>query len=308
VSTHVLQTEARHGFVAAQRRALDRYGVDAESRFIPTPVLDGHTHVLVTGEGPPVMMVIGGGMVAALWAPLMARLGDFTLLAVDPPGHGLTGSAPYRTATIRALAKDFLTQVMDGLELGEAPFIAQSMGGLWSSWLAIDRPELVSRICYIACPALMLGSSAPLPLRIGTLPGVMSLLNTLDPPSPSQVVRMARMSGEDLSGLTELRDLFLAFERLPHTADTILELHRALVRLRGPRPEVELTASDLAQIHQPTMMIWGEHDPYGSPDVGRRATGILPDAKLHVVDGGHGPWFTRSDEMAPLIRQFLLAH
>ncbi len=302
------RTNHRRRFVEAQEAVLDHYGVKAESRFVPSSILDGDAHVLVSGKGPPVLMVIGGGMVSALWAPLMARLAGFTLLAVDPPGHGLSGSAPYRTATIRRLAIDFLTQVMDGLGLDDAPMVAQSMGGLWSSWLAIDRPERVSKICYISCPALMLGSSAPLPLRISTLPGVMPILNTLDPPSPKQVVRMARISGEDLTGLTELKDLFLAFEQLPRTADTIREVHRALVRLRGPRPEVELTASDLAKIHQPTRMIWGEHDPYGSPDVGRRASEILPDTELYVVDGGHGPWFTRSEEMAPLIRQFLLEH
>ena len=92
MSHTALQHTARLEFVSAQQRVLDRYGVDADSQYVDTPILDGQAHVLVAGQGPPVVMVIGGGMVTALWAPLMAQLGGRTLYAVELPGHGLTGS------------------------------------------------------------------------------------------------------------------------------------------------------------------------------------------------------------------------
>jgi pimeloyl-ACP methyl ester carboxylesterase len=300
-----VESAARERFIAAQQRALDRHGVEAESRFVSTGILDGPAHVLATGEGPPVMMVIGGGMVAGLWAPLMARLRNHRLYAIDPPGHGLSGTMDYRTETMRPMAVEFLSQVLDGLGLGSAPFIAQSMGGLWTSWLALDRPELVSRICYVACPAVILGTSAPLPLRLSTITPVRWLIEKLDPPSPRQVIRMGRMSGEDLSTLPEMRDLFLAYELMPGASGTLLDVHRALVGWRGPRAEVELTEDDMVRISQPVQMIWGDRDPYGSPEVGQRVADLAPRARLHVVPGGHGPWLRGSAEVAALIEEFL---
>lgn len=302
-STEVQQT-ARQDFVVAQRRVLDRYGVDAESRFVPTPILDGDAHVLVAGNGPPVMMLIGGGMVAALWAPLMAHLGGRTLYALELPGHGLTAPVHFDTETLRSVGVTYLTQVMEGLGVDRAPFIGQSIGGLWSTWLALDMPERVSGISYVSCPAMVLGTSAPFPLRISTIRFVRSAINKMDPPSPQQVQRMGRINGEDLSDLPEVRDLFLAYERVPGCLDTLLELHRALVRLRGPRPEVELTADQLSGLAQPVQMIWGDRDPYGPPEIGERMAAAIGHGSVHVFGGGHGPWFKQAKAIGPVIMAF----
>lgn len=297
--------DAHRQFEQAQQRVLDRYRVDVESRFVDVPRIDGRAHVLVGGEGPPLVMAPGGGLVAALWAPLMERLDGFTLYAFDPPGHGLSDPATYRAGTIRSTAVEFLGQLLDGLGLERAPFAANSMGGLWTSWLALDRPDRVSAISYIGCPALMLGTSAPLPLRLGTIRRLHQLVERLQPPSPKQVERLGRMAGEPLDELPELRDLLLAAERLPAFSSQLFDIHRALVRVRGARPEVALTAERLAGVTQPVQLIWGDHDPFGSPAVGRRAAQIIGDAECHVVDGGHGPWFTGSGAIAPLLTRFL---
>ena len=298
-------TDAITGFTRAQDRMLDRYHVDAESRFVDIPMLDGRAHVLVAGDGPPVVMAIGGGMVAAMWAPLMERLDGFTLYAFDPPGHGLSDPATYRTETLRATSVGFLEQLLDGLGLVRPPFIAQSMGGLWSTWFALDRHDRASAIAYIGCPALMLGSSAPLPLRLSTIRLLRRLLTRLDPPSPKQVDRLAAIAGERFTDLPELRDLFVAYEKLPGTPPVLLALHRSLIRVRGARAEVELTATELARVTQPVQLIWGENDPFGSPSLGRQAADIIPSAELHLVGGGHGPWFTRSEAIGPIVTEFL---
>lgn len=46
----------------------------------------------------------------------------------------------------------------------------------------------------------------------------------------------------------------------------------------------------LARIAAPVLMIWGEDDPYGGPDIGRRAAQILPNASLEVIPGRHAPF------------------
>jgi pimeloyl-ACP methyl ester carboxylesterase len=34
----------------------------------------------------------------------------------------------------------------------------------------------------------------------------------------------------------------------------------------------------------------------------------MPTAELHVVDGGHAPWMTQAERIAPVITDFLRRH
>lgn len=295
-------------FRDAQQRVFRRYDVDFESKFVEVPSISGRAHVIVAGEGPPVLMVIGGGVVAGMWAPLMAQLTGFTLYAVDLPGQGLTDRTPYSAESLRRTGVSFLQQVMDSLDLETVPFIGQSIGGLWSTWMALDRPQRVSAISYMACPAAMLGTSAPFPLRLGTIPWLNRLIHRLDPPSTKQVERLGKMVGEDLRRTPELADLMLEYERLPGSAGSLHALHRAVVRLRGAQPTTEITESQLKQVTKPVQFIWGEKDPFGSPSVGFRAAEVMSQVEVYVLPGGHAPWFTEAERIGTIVSPFLTKH
>lgn len=295
-------------YAAAQQRMLARFEIKSESRYVDVPTIDGRAHVLVTGDGPPVMMVIGAGVPSAMWAPLMAELEGFTLFAVDMPGHGLTDRATFATGTMRDLGVGFLRDVLNGLGLQQPLFVSQSMGGLFTTWLTLAEPERVRAISYVACPALMLGTSAPLPLRLGSVPPIGKLAARLMPPSPRQVDKVAAVAGEDFSAIPEMRDLLLELERLPHFGADLIELHHALLRLRGPRPELEQTPDQLAQITCPVQLVWGEGDTFGAPRAGRRAAGIIPDAEFHIVPGGHAPWLNHAEQVSAAVVPFLKRH
>lgn len=105
-------------------------------------------------------------------------------------------------------------------------------------------------------------------------------------------------------GITAL----LACERLPEYGPGMLSLMNAVMRFGKPRPEIALTAEQLAKLRHPVQLIWGEKDPFGSVDVARRAADLLPDAELHIIPGGHGPWFHRAEEIGALVRRFLNDH
>ena len=305
MSTAELARDARQDFAVAEQSVLQRYGVDAHPREVDVASVNGRARVLVSGSGPPVLMVIGGGMVSALWAPLMAHLVGHTLYAVELPGHGLTPPVRYDKATLRKTAVTYLSQLMDGLAIETAPFVGQSIGGLWSTWLALDRPERVSSISYVSCPAAVLGTSAPFPLRLSTLRTLRALLNKLDPPSPSQVRRMGKMNREDLGDKPELSDMFLAYQRVPGCLDILLDLHRAVIGVRGPRPEVELTAEQLSRLQKRVQMIWGDADPYGPTTIGEEMASAIGNGSVHVFPGGHGVWFEQSESIGPVITDFL---
>lgn len=298
--------DARAAFLSAERRLLDRHGVDAVPVLIDVP--GGRARVLTGGEGRPVVLVIGGGMTAAMWAPLLPHLTGFTTHLVELPGAGLTDAVGYRRGELRTTAVQFLDRILEGIGLDRVPFVGHSMGGLWATWLALDRPDRVAAIAYVGCPALVLGTSAPLPLRLSTLTPLHRLVTWLDPPSPEQVDRMARTAQEDLRDLPQLRDLFVAAGRLPHAAAELHGLLRTAIRLRGARPDASLGAEELRQLRRPIQVIWGEDDPFGDPRVGRRMIDLVADGELHLVSGGHGPWFSHADEVGPPLARFLAAH
>lgn len=296
-------------FRTAQNRMLEHFGIGAESRFVDLPVVSGQAHVLVSGRGPAVLMLNGIGTPAAMWAPLMAQIEGFTLYGVDLPGYGLTDTgwavddAPsYRVAAVR-----FLKETLSALGLRQAAFVANSLGSLWAIWLALAEPDHVRAMVHIGCPALCLGTSAPLPMRLLSVPWLATVIMKLDPPSLEQVERLSKMVREH--PLTpELKELLLATERLPGFESTFLSTLHILLRLQGAHPQMVLSVTELAHIAQPTLLIWGKDDPMGSPAVGESAADAIPDADLVVVEGGHTPWLKQAARLGPLVSAFLCEH
>lgn len=296
-------------FKTCQRRLLERVGLEASSRFVDTTVVSGDTHVLVSGHGPAVVLVPGFTDPAAMWAPLMAGLDGFTLYAVDRPCFGLTGPPRHASTDPRSLAVGFLEQVLDALHLESPLFVANSIGSLWAMWFALDRPDRVTASVHIGCPAFILGTSAPLPMRLLTVPLLGRLLMRLMPPSPGQVDRFAAMVGADLSGLPELRDLLVAAQKLPGAGARTRELLRSLAGVRGPRDGVELTETQLEQLSQPVQLIWGERDPFGAPEDGARVAAAIPEADFNILPGaGHVPWVDHAVPVGELAGHYLRAH
>ncbi len=293
-------------FLDAQQRVMDRYQVTAQRRYVEAPT-GLHAQVLVAGDGPPLVMVIGGAVPAAFWAPLMARFPDRTCYAIELPGFGLTDPTTYDAGTLRRTAVDYLAGVLDALGLGASQFVTQSIGSQWTAWLAADHPGRVSSQVMVGCPAFFLETSAVLPFRLASIPGLGSLMVRAQRPSTRNTERMLRTVGEEPLGLGEIRDVLLAAQRLPTYTPSLLALMRAVMSWTRPRPEIVSTPDRLRQMAHPVRLIWGERDSFGPPEAGRRITDLIPGADLHVVPGGHAPWFHQADLVADLAREHLVA-
>ncbi|MFW2333284.1 alpha/beta fold hydrolase [Ilumatobacter sp.] len=291
-------------FTNAQTDVLERHGLDMDERWIGVPLVDGDAHVLAGGEGRPVVLLNGIGVPAAAMAPLMAGLDHTARFAVDLPGYGLTDTTPEFAGDLRANAVRFLVEVLDGLGLDRPVVVANSLGSLWASWLAIDHPDRVAALAHVGCPALVLDTSAPLPMRLLSVRGLGGLMMRLRPPSVRQVEQLAEMVHEHPLP-PDVARLILATERLDHFEDTFLSMLRELLRLRGSRPELALTADQLKRIEVPTLLVFAADDPMGAAAVGERVARAIPDSELHVVDGGHAPWLHHADQIVPLVSAFL---
>jgi 2-hydroxy-6-oxonona-2,4-dienedioate hydrolase len=194
--------------------------------------------------------------------------------------------------------------VLDGLGLDRPVVVANSLGSLWASWLAIEQPERVAALAHVGCPAIVLDTSAPLPMRLLSARVLGRLMMTLGPPSEHQVKQLAKMVHEHPLP-PEIAQLLLATERLDHFEDTFLAMLNRLLRLRGNRPKMALTADQLARIQAPTLLVFAADDPMGAAPVGQRVAAAMGDVDLHIVDGGHAPWLHHAEQIAPLLSVFL---
>lgn len=295
---------AQDEFQRAQQAALARWGVDAAVRRVPVASLGGHAQVLECGEGPPVVLLPGAGTPAAMYAPLLARLEGFRLYAVDLPGFGPTDAPSGLAGDLRTNIVRMLTETMDGLGLERAAVIGSSFGGLSATWFALDQPGRVARLIHLGCPAVALGTAAPLPMRLIATPGVGRLLMRLRGPSPDQVAELSKAVGEHPLD-PEIAAVLLAAERLPQFEPTLRAVLRQLLWLGGPRRRYVLDERQLSELVQPLLVVWGADDPFGAPSIGARIASIVPDGKYELVPGGHAPWLQHSEPIAAHVASFL---
>jgi pimeloyl-ACP methyl ester carboxylesterase len=291
-------------FFQLERSALARFGLAASIRSLDINGRRGRA--LVTGNGPDVVLLPGGSMPAAGWAPLMAELDGLRLTALELPGFcGPSEPLVLSPDTIRHSAVRYLDAALDELGIPRASFIGNSMGGLWALWFALDRPERVRSIITMGCPALLPGTAAPLPMRLMSVRPLGRLMMLLMRPSVEQVEKTLAGAGVNLSTAPEVRDLIVALEQQPSYTAAWLNLMNTTLQLTGSRRNVALTDHQLAAITQPVTMLWGDGDPFGAVSAGQRASRIIPNAEFHLLPGGHAPWMNPDGRAAGLAREFL---
>jgi len=285
----------------AEVRVFERYGLDIRSRFLRVGTPSLRVNVVEAGNGPAALLVGGGGAGGAAWAPLMAGLTGMRLIVVSRPGAGQSDPFDYRGVDLRQHAVTFLEAVMDGLDLDRASLVANSMGGLWSLWFALDRPNRVAALVELGCPALLPRSSAPLSMRLLSL----GRLARFVPEFGGRPVTLEAGTASAPRRLPpEMIEYLRRVERLWTRSPTRISLIQSALRLRGPRRALQLRDDELAHVTQPVLFIWGDRDDHGPPAVGRRAVSIMPNAAIEVLPSGHVPWLENPDRCAQLVLEF----
>ena len=66
-----------------------------------------------------------------------------------------------------------------------------------------------------------------------------------------------------------------------------------------------MSDEELRRVQAPTMFCWGSDDPFLAPASARRSIAVIPHAVLHVVNGGHAPWFEDPALCGSLVVQHL---
>jgi pimeloyl-ACP methyl ester carboxylesterase len=277
----------------AERDLFEVLGVEVEERFLDLRQTNLRVRLLSHGSGAPLLLLHGGSLSAAAWAPLFPELPGFRLLAVDLPGHGLSDPVRYRRGGVREHTQRLIDDLLDALGLVEALVVGHSLGAMFALWHVAAGSERISAVSALGAPAVALpGTRVVMPLSLLTVRGLGQWV--LRSPSPRPHYRRLLAKGLGSAEVNGAPDALIEALRLaarrPQNAHSVVSLIHAIDRFRRPRAESVLTDEELAAIRVPTLFILGSDDPYLSPGDARPSIARIPDATVYEMAAGHGPW------------------
>ncbi len=155
---------------SAEQSLFALHDVRPEESFVDLPTSAVRLRLLSIGSGPPVVVLHGVSLAAAIWIPWIRELAGFRLHLVELPGHGLSGPVEYRRGMVRDHALVLVDEILEALGLDQAAFLGHSLGGMFALWYAAARPRRVSALVAIGEPAVALpGARVRMPLSLLTV-------------------------------------------------------------------------------------------------------------------------------------------
>jgi pimeloyl-ACP methyl ester carboxylesterase len=283
-------------------------GAEVEESFLDLAGTGLRVRVLAHGSGPPLVLMHGVSLSAAVWAPLFDAIPHRRLLALDLPGHGLSDPVAYARGHVRAHAGQLIEDVLDALGLERAAVVAHSLSGMFALWHAAAGGERISALVAMGDPAVAIpGAVVRMPLSLLTVRGLgVALLRSPGPRAGYRRLLAQGLGPAEVAAAPEaLVEALRLSARRPGNARTVASLMRAIDRFRRPRPESVLTSAELAAIRIPTTFVWGTDDPYLAPHAARPSIERMPAATLHELEAGHAPWLVHPQRSAELVEAHL---
>ena len=253
----------------------------------------GGVSVRTRGSGPPVLLLHGLPGRGSVWDAVAERLAAArTVVVPDLLGFGASDRPTgldqlHVDAQARALA-----EVLDDLALGPLTVVGHDFGGPVAVLLHRRRPDAVRALALFATNAFT-DTPVPFPLSLVRLPVAGALVRRL------LFTRLA-LTAMLLAGTGHPRP---ALDRTAHIGDdgqhrTIRTLFAgSLVELERLYRPVE---DHLPQIDVPTLVGWGDRDPFFSVAQGRQTAAAIPGARFVAYAGaGH---FLPAERPAELAR------
>ena len=251
------------------------------------------------GNGPPLLLIQGVGVVGEGWRPQIDGLGDrFTLIAFD--NRGIGGSTmPGDALTIPDMASDALA-LMTAIGFERFHVVGHSMGGLIAQAMALDQPARIASLALLCTFAHGRQGAKPslgmLPTAIRTRVGTRRMrrdafLELVMPRDYLQKTNRAQLA-------ERLRPLF--GHDLADQPPIVMKQLRAMSRF---------DAGD--RLHQlgaiPTLVLTADQDRIARPVFGRELARAIPGAVyVEIPNAGHGVTIQRADEVNELLAAHLM--
>lgn len=230
--------------------------------------------------GAPILLVHGFGTCSFLWrnvGPTLA-LANRTAFAIDLFGYG-ESDRPFDGQFGIAAQSDYLDRALTALRLTKATIVGIDLGGAVAMHLAFNRPDRVERLALVNAIAFddipaddvkqLQRNTARFALRISR--GVLGAAPL-----------MRELLDSSVADKTNMPDPLIARYLAPYVGEDGLNHLLALARAIDDEDMAEV---DLGQIDCPTLIVWGDQDPFVGPKVGERLADTIPGSRLVRLPG-----------------------
>jgi pimeloyl-ACP methyl ester carboxylesterase len=229
--------------------------------------------VTITGEGRPLLLIMGLGGNVDMWGRLERELVPlgFRVIAFDAPGTG--GSGPPQELRHMAGMADLTAGLLDALGEPQVDVLGVSFGGAIAQELALRHPHRVSHLVLAATNC-----------GLGSWPG-----------DPWATALLLSPLGYFLRSRSRRMD---EVDKMPTLLGYWSQLYAATGWTSWPR---------LGRISQPTLVLAADNDDLVPLANGRQLAAGIPGARLEIIEGGdHLFLLHRPARPAALIGEFLL--
>ena len=247
----------------------------------------------VRGQGPPLLLVTGLGASLELARPFEQELTarGVQTVAFDAPGIGESTAYPL-PRRMPGIART-IEAMLDALGYDRVDVLGVSLGGVVAQQLAHQAPRRVRR--------LVLAATGP---GLGGVPGSPRVLLALATPRRYYQPDYYRRIAGRIYGGQARRDPDALLHGSPARFVERPSVRGYLGQMYAIAGWTSLPW--LHRLRQPTLVLAGDDDPIVPLLNGRVLVRRIPDARLHVVDGGgHLFLLERPAEMAALVTGFL---
>ena len=245
----------------------------------------GRMRCLITGDGPPLLLLHGLLGTADAWGLATQRLAaNSTVYAPDALGIGGSDRVPRLDVSLVATAGR-LIELMDARGIRQADIVGTSHGGSVALMLASLHPERV-RSLVLHAPANPFSDVAdPLIRFYRTALGRWFAGRVPTVPAGVQSLALGRLYGDANRVRTGSLERYIASLRVPGTVSYILSI---LDRWELDMAALEAALPSIRKV--PTLLLWGDRDRAVSLRSGELLAQYFDHAPLVVIPGaGHLP-------------------
>lgn len=263
--------------------------------------------VAETGDGPPVLLLHGGGPGASGVSNYSRNIAELAkehrVIVPDLPGYGRSTKGVDGTDPFGHLATG-IRGLLDELGLDKAHLVGNSYGGACALRLALDTPDRVERMVLMGPGGI--GATRALPT-----PGLNSLLDYYSGDGPSRPKLEKFIRDSLVFNAADVPDSVID-ARYEASIDPEVVAAPPLRRPSGPNAlrtlwKMDFTRDDrLSRLPVPTLVLWGAADKVNRPSGGRMLADRMPDCDLYeVANTGHWVQFERAELFNRICADFL---
>ena len=234
--------------------------------------------------GPPLFLIHGFLSSTFVWSKVFLEIAaaGFRVIAPDLIGYGYSAKPRNFDYTIESQAR-IIAGLIKKLGCEGATLVGSSYGGAISSVVALDHPDLISKLVLVGA----VSNNEPkryAMMRLVRTPIVGDIVSPLLAGSRRLLrARMKRIADRHQTSLDEFR---VDARFLPLRA---AGTHRAIIRTVR-NWDAERIAREAHLIKQPTLLVWGDNDPDVPLQDGEELQRRMENARLIVFkDCGHHP-------------------